>query len=357
LLALCGWLGFGVSIAARGDDPVPPGDRVRALIQSVGSDDFTTRQAAEESLNQLGAEAFDPLVAALDKSPTDAAQIILSSLERIWLECPTPGADQLERKLHDLTGAPGPYQPAIEAILQRHAALRETRAAQALRKLNVFVKTGPDLELMELQFEANGQYSRATPQMIEQIVIPRSWKGTSDDLWHFQRITYSSYFQIYYVTGSLSESDRLTIASRLRLNSPLQERSEVFLGITSDSFNGAGLDGCLIKDVEPGGAAEAAGLQPYDLITQIDDVKVGSFMELVQGLKTKRSFQEFTVTVTRDYKTITLPVIGLPWELRRFETPPPPEPVQLLVPLESPQDSQAPRYRETPGFILPPAAK
>ncbi len=44
------------------------------------------------------------------------------------------------------------------------------------------------------------------------------------------------------------------------------------------------------------------------------------------------------MTVTRDYKTITLPVIGLPWELRRFETPPPPELVQLLVPLESPQD-------------------
>jgi hypothetical protein len=337
-------------MAVGADDPKPLGDQVRALVQSIGSDDFATRQAAEESLHKLGAEAFDPLIAALDKAPTDTAQILLSSLERIWLACPEPQADPLERKLHDLTWEPGPYQPAIEAILQRHAALREARAARTLRRLNVYIKTGPDLELMELQFDANGQYPRPTPQLIEQIVIPRRWKGTSDDLWHFQRLTHSPYFQIYFVSGTLTEADQLNLASRTRLYSAPQERSEVFLGITSDMFNGGVREGCYVKDVEPGGAAEAAGLQPYDLITQIDDVKINSFSELVQGLKTKRAFEEFTVTVHRDYKSMRVPVIGLPWELRRFETPPPPEPAEM-------RELQMPRYRETPGFIPLPEAR
>lgn len=337
-------------MAAFADESLPVGDQVRTLVQAIGSDDFATRQAAEESLHKLGGDAFDPLISALDKAPTDTAQVILSSLERIWLACPESQADLLERKLHDLTWQPSPYQPAFEAILQRHAALREARAARTLRRLNAYIKTGPDLELMELQFEANGQYPNPTPQQIEQIVIPRSWKGTRDDLWHFQRLTLSTHFQVYFVSGTLSEADQLDLASRMQLYSPPQERSEVFLGITSDMFNGGIREGCYVKDVEPGGAAEAAGIQPYDLITQIDDVKINSFSELVRGLKTKRAFEEFTVTVERDYRTMRVSVIGLPWELRRFETPPPPQPAETMQP-------QEPRYRETPRFLPVPEAR
>lgn len=341
----CWWI--GVSTLADADEPRPLGDQVRTLVESLSSDDFASRQTAEDTLQKLGPEAFDPLIAALAKANTDTAQIILSSLERIWLASPEPGADRLERRLYELTWEPGPFQPAIEAILQRHALLREMRAIKALRRMNAYVKLVLDEGMMDLLYEANGQVPKNGPQRIQQIVIPRSWKGTSADLWHFRRITHSSFFQIYYVKGSLSEADCFEIA-RTQTEIAPQERSEVFLGITSDMFNGVGLEGCLVKDVEPDGAAQAAGIQSYDLITRIDEVEIKNFQELVKTLKGKRAFEEFTVTVQRDYKTLTLPVIGLPWELRRFECPPPPPEADQLL------EGVSPKYRETPNFLPPP---
>jgi hypothetical protein len=337
---VCVWC---VMLSTAAAEELPVAEQVRTLVASLSSDDFTVRQAAEDSLQKLGSDAFNPLAESLNKATSDSAQIILSSLERIWLSSSEADAEPLERRLQDLTWEPGPYQPAIEAILQRHAMLREARAAKALRRLHAYIKMGPDVSMGQLMLEANGEFPKVIPQSIYQIVIPRSWKGTHEDLWHFQRLANSQDFQLYYVQGSITEADRLQIASRSS-RIVLQERSEVVLGISSDQFNRADRQGCWVKDVEPGGAAEAAGVQPFDTITKIDDVQIHGFQELVQTLKSKRAYQEFTMTIQRDYQIISVHVIGLPWESRRVEYPPAP-------PL--PETPLSIKYHERPKSLIP----
>lgn len=326
----CGWWSLGVWERVRADEvPVAEkalvAEQVRTHLAGLSSESFETRQAAEESLVKLGHVAFGPLLDSLGQSTSDSAQIILTTLERIWLSAPETLADSLEHQIYDLAWQVGPHQLEFDAILQRNSALIEARAAKTLRRLNVHIKLGPDQNLKELQAEANGVFPESQTQSIQQIVIPRSWKGTSADFWHFHRLRHSPKFHVYYVQGLLSPVDVLTISSRCTAGVDFQERSEVYLGVSSDGFVVVGREGgCLIGVVDPDGTAANAGIQPHDVIQKIDEIPIRDFYDLVDALKTQRCYQEFTVTLLRGDQVLTIPVIGLPWEMRRFECPPPP---------------------------------
>lgn len=353
-VTILGLLVCGMVTAVFASDEASVVHQVRSHVQGLSSDEFSVRNASETALLKLGGDAIDPLIDSLGQTKSDASQSILAVIERLWLMSPASQADAYEKRLHEKAWEISPHQPGFEAILSRHASLREARALRALRRLNAIIKLDIDELMTSLQYEANGEIPRQRPVTVKQIAIPRSWKGTDDDLWHFHRITVSQQFAIYFVKGSLTPEQGLTIMSRAPAGVVMTERSEVFLGITSTLFTGSG--GCLVQDVEPDGSAQAAGIRRDDLITQIDDEPVANFQDLVRILKSKRSFEEFTVTLIRDQydpraKAIQLPVIGLPWELKKYDYPPPPPAFEPIW------DGLTPQYRGNPDFLIPPAGR
>jgi S1-C subfamily serine protease len=66
--------------------------------------------------------------------------------------------------------------------------------------------------------------------------------------------------------------------------------------------------GARVAAVEPGSAAEEAGLQPGDVITRIDDRPVTTSTELTAAVRSRTPGEEATLTVQRDGEAVTVDV-------------------------------------------------
>ncbi len=66
--------------------------------------------------------------------------------------------------------------------------------------------------------------------------------------------------------------------------------------------------GARVAAVEPGSAAEEAGLQPGDVITRIDDRPVTTSTELTAAVRSRTPGEEATLTVQRDGESVTVDV-------------------------------------------------
>jgi serine protease DegQ len=73
------------------------------------------------------------------------------------------------------------------------------------------------------------------------------------------------------------------------------QASHAFLGITSSP----GEDGVVVESVEPGSAADGAGLQPGDAIVAVDGQAVGSTEELISELRARTPGETVSLSVLR----------------------------------------------------------
>ncbi len=340
-------IGLFASASLHAEEPPPaaPAPEISKAVAELTAADFSRRQAAEQRLLALGPPAFEPLVALLGNVPSEAGQRILHILEQTWLQTPEPESDILERQLETLRLTPGPFQLDVTRLLFAHHRLREERAVRSLRRLNALVKTVVDENAFELQARL-GQPFVNMPERISQIILPRSWKGTEADLWHIQRLAHLKTLTVFVVRGN-------GISDAARRNMPVgfpdlhvDERSEVFLGVLSSPFpTESDRIGCQITGIQPDSPAEIANLEVGDLIQSVDGKRIKNFDGLVQALKTKHGYETMELQVQRygEDRPLLVTVIGLPWEARRFERPPPPPLAQTLY-----QDQSQP-------LILPPA--
>ena len=90
---------------------------------------------------------------------------------------------------------------------------------------------------------------------------------------------------------------------------------KAYLGLMLDSFSPAvaqyfrAVPGAYVSAVQPGSAADAAGLQKGDIITAVDDTPVTDADELVAAVRGYRAGDTAVLTVHRGDETITLPVV------------------------------------------------
>ncbi|MPZ70875.1 MAG: PDZ domain-containing protein [Actinobacteria bacterium] len=78
-----------------------------------------------------------------------------------------------------------------------------------------------------------------------------------------------------------------------------------FLGVSGTNDN-SGNAGALITSVEPGTAADDAGIQQGDLITKIDDTTIEDMQGLAAQIRATPPGTEVTVTIIRDGEEITV---------------------------------------------------
>lgn len=103
-------------------------------------------------------------------------------------------------------------------------------------------------------------------------------------------------------------SSIMNVMEELSLMQPRQKVSEAdmpYLGITFQNYPSGYLafynvpDGAVIHEIKAGSPAEAAGLQPYDVITAIEGHKVDSYQDLTEELQYYKGGTEIEVTYMR----------------------------------------------------------
>ena len=78
-----------------------------------------------------------------------------------------------------------------------------------------------------------------------------------------------------------------------------------YLGITVQNVDASvsqiyGISGAYVIGIEPGYAADRAGLQVKDLIVALDGKEIGSITDLTRGLRSYKAGDTVTLTVIRD---------------------------------------------------------
>jgi putative serine protease PepD len=80
------------------------------------------------------------------------------------------------------------------------------------------------------------------------------------------------------------------------------------VGVSATTVSGEDREGALVRELTPGGGAGRAGLQPGDLIVQVEDEEVTSVDELILAIRSHGVGDTVTLTYVRDGRTRTAEV-------------------------------------------------
>jgi Do/DeqQ family serine protease len=76
-------------------------------------------------------------------------------------------------------------------------------------------------------------------------------------------------------------------------------------------------EGAVISEIQPGSPADQAGLQPGDVVVQMDGISVRSWQQFLNRIGLSRVGQQMSLAVERRGKSLTLPVKVAPWPQRQ----------------------------------------
>jgi hypothetical protein len=158
--------------------------------------------------------------------------------------------------------------------LDRNYAVRERLALAAIRRLgggidhranaaqNV-VRIGPNIEDV-----AENYFIRLDDQ----------WTGGDEGLQQIKRL--NRLHTLYIIDGTNVSAEAIKDLQAALPNLNVQFRGEAFLGISGTPNQFGGL-GCLVESVQPGGAAERAGIRRGDMIVHFGGKPVTDFAALI----------------------------------------------------------------------------
>lgn len=348
-LCLC-CLSVLVTATAIAQSPVPPAetaisDQLLRLIEQLDDGEFSVRQNAEQQLHQLGLRALPAIEAAALTGDVGVLTPVLRLLERMLIEEGPDIADAAERALERLAfSGNSEVMQRARRILSGNQHLRARRAIAAIREL------GGRVEFMSLDDLGRGNvvwggnspaWLPGLPPVTIHVWILRDWQGGEEGLWHLTRLedAWSAKLWKIEVTNVRGSGIPIEPVQSLAARLPhlsVHERG-ASLGVMAHLPNGV----CIIGQILPDGPAEIAGLQVGDVVTQLDDIPITDFSDLVRNLLDFAPDQEVILTIRRGIETIEVPVTLGGWDTVKVASRPrtrPPIPVlpQRLPNLKQP---------------------
>lgn len=271
--------------AARAQEAavVATADQIAGWIEQLGAPQYARREAASKNLLAAGQPAIGPLAAAIRAGDLEVASRGVEILrEMLAVE---PLAEQAEAALEACAEESKAAARLAAAALEFHQFGQAAAARERLESLGAVFRERPLVELAG-----------------DEVEFGRAWKGSSGDLRELTRLPRLRAVAFHGV--KLDERGVATLGRLQRL-----ERIELFgtglgdeaiavlegklpaaeidvrrggkLGVGALAFGGA----CEIQTVEPGSAADQAGVRPGDVVVAIDGVAVADF----EGLTTRVS--------------------------------------------------------------------
>jgi hypothetical protein len=273
-------LAVGGALATAADPP--SAEQIAGWIDTLGSPQFSQREAATRSLIEAGPAALGPLREAIDSGDLEVSSRAIEIARTMLASDDQEVATAAEQFLDGVAGnADASVAGLAEATLDFHAVGLADAARVALQGLGMKLVRG----------------MLATGQQGMHATFDTGWRGTSDDLRLLLRLPGLLIVSVHGVPvddKGLAVIGRLRRAARIELygtglDEPQVEALAEKLPDTRIELRKGGKLGvaghpnavpCHITMVQPGSAAEKAGLQVGDIVAKVADKPIRNFEEL-----------------------------------------------------------------------------
>ena len=280
-----------VARAAVGEEPragaASPAE-IAAWIDQLGSAQYARREAAARSLVEAGRPALDPLREAVEHADLEVASRGVEIM-REWLsaddaELVVEAETSLERLA---TGERDSVSRLAEATLDFHQVGMAEAARKALESVGAVFREQP------FDGGSGGGW---------EVEFNAGWQGGSEEWRQLARLRGVTGVSVHGVRRSdlfgtqAPEAAVAALAARLP-DALIDVRKGGKLGVRS-RFPEAGV--CAISGVQPGSAAEKAGLRDGDVIVMADGGAVDSFDDLTARVARHDAGESMHLEVVRD---------------------------------------------------------
>lgn len=281
---------------ASGSDATPA--EIAGWIEQLDSPEFARREAASRSLLAVGLPAVDPLAGAIRTGGLEVASRGIEILRDMLAVEPAAAAAEAALERCAEAGTPAAARLA-EAALSFHQLDRAAAARMRLEELGAIFHDEPAAELAG-----------------SRVAFGRDWKGSGDDLRELTRLPRPNAVLLHGIpldgeavailgrlrglgrlelfgTG-LDEAAVADLASKLP-GTEIDVRRGGKLGVGALAFAGP----CEIQTVQPGSAADQAGLRPGDTVLAVDGVPIANFDDLTARLAGRGPGEVMRLAVSR----------------------------------------------------------
>ena len=283
---------------------------VAAWIGQLGSDTYSVREAATEELIRAGSAAIDAAVAASQKDDlevtTRAVQVLAALVKSHDVDTADAAAAALSKvvSVRNASTAAMAAAGAATDALGDYEQMRQARTLAEIRRLGGNVMVGNPLT--------------GNPDGV-QVILESDWHGGETGLKLLKHVPDLEHLGVHGV--AMTDSDLTLLGGLSRLSSielfgtkvtvaasqkfaqthpsiKVDRRSNAKLGIMGE--NGS----CKIALVQPGSAAEHAGLLPEDVIIKFRDRQVTDFAGLTAEIAACEAGDKVTLEISRGNDTL-----------------------------------------------------
>jgi hypothetical protein len=270
-------------------------------VEQLGSPQFAQREAASRNLVQAGPAALDRLASAIDGGDLEVASRAIEVV-REWLAADDAElAAAAERFLERCTERSSPSTARLAgSTLEFHATSADAAARERLESLGAVIRERPALERRGLEVD-----------------LAADWRGAGGDLQLLARLRGLTVLSVRGVPVDAATLDllgRLRTLERLDLfgtgagaaeaaalaerlpDTRIDVRKGGKLGVASLALGGP----CEIRTVEPGSAADQAGIRSGDVVVAVDAQPVADFEALTARLSGRGPGDVLRVEILRD---------------------------------------------------------
>lgn len=292
--------------------PAPPD--VERWIAELDSDRFAQRQAATAQLQRCG----EPVIAAL----TVAADGRRAEVTRRAIDVLASLSDSDELRVAQAARA------ALGKLSQSEHRLAASRAAIVLHEQHLRQQRAALVELRNLGAEIQIGGVEDGELIVHRLMLGRAWQGGDEALTLLPRIRRIDELKLYgpqFTDSSLDAIVELTSLQVLRLyctgvsdagherlaaafpGAMIDFRRGALLGVRSLAFGNG--NGCRIESVTPNSAAAVGGLQPGDIIVQLDEGPIQDMNALIAAIAKHKPGDRVKVAFMRDDEKLAREIV------------------------------------------------
>jgi hypothetical protein len=311
LVASCSTLAIGSDRAPQADpteaaaenQPAPTPEQIAAWIVELDDNRYVVREQATRHLLETEAAALDPLLATANGESPEPADRALWVLRRLGNSKDQGLRRQALERLAQLRNHPQAAAAALEALAQ----IRHNEAIVAIHRLGG-------------RYVAGDQFG---PYMTPRVELDQKWRGGDAGLAHLGNLIGA--YQVIIIGADVTAKGAAELQHVSQLREVMLYRTQVtpedvpalqkllphvmidyrrggLLGVGANPLDGVG--SAVVATVQPGSAAEAAGILVGDTIEKFEGQPVDNFKTLTTMIGKHAAGEEVTVDVVRAGKPI-----------------------------------------------------